>query len=137
MHCLSNTVPPVGFSICNSQWPIFHLQLPLGFGDPAVNWAALLFGVMIAFTGSPHRLDAGQPRGPNIVLIMADDMGHGDLGFHGNPIIKTPHLDRVARQSVRMKYFYVSPVARRRGRACSPGATITAPGWLTRFLGDR
>jgi arylsulfatase A-like enzyme len=54
-----------------------------------------------------------KPRRPNVLLIMADDMGHGDLGFHGNPVLKTPHLDRLARQSLRMKNFYVSPV-------CSP-----------------
>jgi arylsulfatase A-like enzyme len=56
---------------------------------------------------------AQAPRRPNVILIMTDDQGHGDLGFHGNPIIKTPHLDAFAKQSVRMKHFYVSPV-------CSP-----------------
>jgi len=56
---------------------------------------------------------AQAPRRPNVILIMADDMGHGDLGFHGNPIIKTPNLDAFAKQSVRMKNFHVSPV-------CSP-----------------
>ncbi|MCI0637583.1 MAG: arylsulfatase [Gemmataceae bacterium] len=50
---------------------------------------------------------------PNVIVIIADDMGHGDLGFHGNPKIKTPNLDKLAKESVRMKNFYVSPV-------CSP-----------------
>ena len=50
---------------------------------------------------------------PNILLIMTDDQGYGDLGFHGNPQIRTPNLDRFARESVRLKSFYVSPV-------CSP-----------------
>lgn len=58
----------------------------------------------------PGYTQAGPTRRPNVILIMADDMGHGDLGFHGNPIIKTPNLDKLARQSVRMKYFFVSPV---------------------------
>src|SRR5262245_42451309 len=61
----------------------------------------------------PHIAVAGAPRRPNVVLIIADDMGHGDLGVHGNPIIKTPNLDRFAKQSVRMQRFFVSPV-------CSP-----------------
>ncbi|MGH9371729.1 MAG: arylsulfatase, partial [Vicinamibacterales bacterium] len=52
-------------------------------------------------------------RRPNILLIVTDDQGYGDLGFHGNPKIHTPHLDRLARQSVRFRSFYVSPV-------CSP-----------------
>jgi arylsulfatase A-like enzyme len=47
---------------------------------------------------------------PNIVVIMTDDQGYGDLGVHGNPKIKTPNLDRFAAQSVRLKNFYVSPV---------------------------
>ena len=49
-------------------------------------------------------------RQPNVVLIITDDQGHGDLGFHGNPKISTPHLDQLAREAVRLDYFYVSPV---------------------------
>ena len=49
-------------------------------------------------------------RAPNVILIMTDDQGYGDLGVHGNPIIKTPHLDRFARQSVEVNSFYVCPV---------------------------
>jgi len=47
---------------------------------------------------------------PNIILIMTDDQGHGDLGFHGNPKIRTPRLDQLAKESVRFENFYVSPV---------------------------
>ncbi|MFC2126071.1 arylsulfatase [Bacteroidota bacterium] len=47
---------------------------------------------------------------PNIILIMTDDQGHGDLGFHGNPDIKTPTLDSLAKISTRFTQFYVSPV---------------------------
>ncbi len=47
---------------------------------------------------------------PNIILIMTDDQGHGDLGFHGNPDIKTPTLDSLAMISTRFTQFYVSPV---------------------------
>jgi arylsulfatase A-like enzyme len=54
-----------------------------------------------------------KPRKPNVILIITDDQGHGDLGFHGNPVIKTPNVDKFAKQSVRMKNFHVSPV-------CSP-----------------
>ena len=38
---------------------------------------------------------------PNIVLILADDMGYGDLGCYGHPRAKTPHIDRLAREGVR------------------------------------
>ena len=41
---------------------------------------------------------------------MTDDQGYGDLGVHGNPIVKTPNLDQFARQSVEVNSFYVCPV---------------------------
>lgn len=49
------------------------------------------------------------PSRPNIVLVMTDDQGYGDLGCTGNPIIKTPHIDGFAKQSVRFTDFHVSP----------------------------
>ncbi|TWU58591.1 Arylsulfatase precursor [Rubripirellula tenax] len=52
---------------------------------------------------------AEQPQRPNVVLIMTDDQGYGDLACHGNPIVKTPHLDRLFAESVRMTDFHVSP----------------------------
>ena len=50
---------------------------------------------------------------PNIILIMTDDQGYGDLAIHGNPLLETPHLDALARGSATMTNFHVSPV-------CSP-----------------
>jgi len=47
---------------------------------------------------------------PNVILIMTDDQGYGDLGVHGNPKISTPHLDKFAAESVEVEFFYVSPV---------------------------
>jgi hypothetical protein len=41
---------------------------------------------------------------------MTDDQGYGDLGFHGNPVIRTPVMDSLARNSARFTQFYVSPV---------------------------
>lgn len=38
---------------------------------------------------------------PNIVLIITDDQGYGDLGRHGNPVLKTPHFDKLHCESVR------------------------------------
>jgi len=47
---------------------------------------------------------------PNVILIITDDQGYGDLGFNGNPHVKTPVLDNFARESIRFNQFYVSPV---------------------------
>ncbi len=49
-------------------------------------------------------------RKPNVIIVMTDDQGYGDLGFHGNPVIKTPNLDALARESARLDPFYVCPV---------------------------
>ena len=48
-------------------------------------------------------------RKPNVVFIITDDQGYGDLGCHGNPIIQTPHLDRLHGESVRLTNFHVGP----------------------------
>jgi arylsulfatase len=48
-------------------------------------------------------------RRPNIILIMPDDMGWGDLGVHGHPLVKTPNLDRLHADSFRFTDFHVSP----------------------------
>ena len=43
---------------------------------------------------------------PNVIIILADDLGYGDLGCYGHPIIKTPNLDRMASEGMRMTQFY-------------------------------
>lgn len=52
-------------------------------------------------------------RPPNVVLVMTDDQGYGDLACHGNPVIRTPHLDRLHSESVRFTHLHVDPL-------CSP-----------------
>lgn len=49
------------------------------------------------------------PKRPNVILILTDDQGYGDLACHGNPVIKTPNLDRLHTESVRLTDFHVSP----------------------------
>ena len=46
---------------------------------------------------------------PNIIFILTDDQGYGDISAHGNPILKTPNLDRLHRESARFTDFHVSP----------------------------
>ncbi len=45
---------------------------------------------------------------PNVILVMTDDQGYGDLGCHGNPVLKTPNLDRLHSEAVRFTDFHVS-----------------------------
>jgi arylsulfatase len=48
-------------------------------------------------------------RRPNVIYVMTDDQGYGDIAAHGNPVIRTPHLDRLRRESVRFTEFHASP----------------------------
>lgn len=56
---------------------------------------------------------AGAFPNPNVLMVITDDQGWGDVGVHGNASLRTPHLDQIARSGVSLKHFYVSPV-------CSP-----------------
>jgi arylsulfatase A-like enzyme len=78
---------------------------------------------------------AGPGKRPNVVVIITDDQGHGDLGFHGNPKIKTPNLDRLARQGTRFKYFYVSPVCSPTRAALMTGRYNYRTGVVDTYLG--
>jgi arylsulfatase A-like enzyme len=46
---------------------------------------------------------------PNIILVMTDDQGYGDLGCTGNPVLRTPNIDRFSREAFRFTEFHVSP----------------------------
>ncbi|MCL4161315.1 UNVERIFIED_CONTAM: hypothetical protein GTU68_037099, partial [Idotea baltica] len=54
---------------------------------------------------------------PNIVFILADDLGYGDLGCYGHPVAKTPILDQLAKEGVRFTQHYSN------GTECSPTRT--------------
>ena len=47
---------------------------------------------------------------PNVIVVMTDDQGYPELSVHGNPILKTPHLDRLHAQSLRLEDYHVSPM---------------------------
>ena len=47
---------------------------------------------------------------PNVIIIMTDDQGYGDLGCHGNPVAQTPHLDKLHGQSIRLTDFHAAPM---------------------------
>ena len=68
--------------------------------------------VFISF-GYPALADEPTDKRPNIVLVMTDDQGYGDIASHGNPTIQTPNLDRFWAESVRLTNFHVDPT-------CSP-----------------
>ena len=80
-------------------------------GSSLLRYCGWLFAIAIMPSGGLCAVD-GDAR-PNIILVVTDDQGYGDLGFHGNPEISTPNLDTFAHESLVMTRFYVEPI-------CSP-----------------
>jgi arylsulfatase len=72
-------------------------------GRLKVLWAILL---VVSYMGT----GCSQEKKPNVIVIITDDQGYGDLGYTGNPHVKTPHIDKFAGESIRLNNFYVSPV---------------------------
>lgn len=84
-----------------------------------VVWAVV--GTGILFAGNTEE-SAKSERSPNIVFILADDLGWGDLGCYGHSHIQTPHLDNLAKQGTLFTQFYVN------GSVCSPSRTAFMTG---------
>jgi arylsulfatase A-like enzyme len=54
-------------------------------------------------------VQAADPGRPNVLLVITDDQGYGDVSLHGNPVLKTPQIDDLARRSLRLTNFHVDP----------------------------
>ncbi|MBT3667382.1 MAG: sulfatase-like hydrolase/transferase [Opitutae bacterium] len=80
--------------------------------------SCLLLFVLVLFTGTLYSKKVQ----PNIVFIFADDWGWGDLGCHGHPYLKTPNIDRLAREGTDFHRFTVA------SGVCSPSRTAVMTG---------
>ncbi len=92
-----------------------HVILPL----------LLLLGTALA----ANPVSAQSPTRPNIVFILADDLGYGDLACYGRPDIRTPHLDRLAQQGVRFTAHYAN------GAECTPTRAAFLTGRYQQWIG--
>src|SRR5206468_1950545 len=78
-----------------------HLDQNMGAEQMKPNLQKTLAGILIALVlgiASPNLFAADAPKRPNVVIILADDMGYGDLGCYGATKVSTPNCDRLARE---------------------------------------
>src|SRR5262245_18844657 len=83
-------------------------------------WVAIAAACLFA---APDAFGADKP--PNIVFILADDLGYGDLGCYGQTRIKTPNLDRMAKEGTRFTQFYAGSTV------CAPSRCVLMTGLHT------
>ena len=83
---------------------------------PLIRITLVALSVTVASTALVHGKAPSSAIGierPNVLLIMTDDQGYSDVGFNGNPLIRTPIMDRMASEAEVFDFFYANPV-------CSP-----------------
>lgn len=80
----------------------------------------ILMTLMVQQSVNGKPLESSKNDKPNIILVLTDDQGYGDLSLHGNPIVKTPNIDLLGKEGVRLDNYHVAPT-------CSP----TRAGLLT------
>ena len=84
---------------------------------------ALLFAVSSCTgNGSPDDIHNISSDKPNIIFIMADDLGYGDLGSYGQKVIQTPHLDKMAAEGMRFTQCYAGSTV------CAPSRSVLMTG---------
>lgn len=96
-------MPPIVFS----RTPYTTLRCAMS----APLCAALTLVLIAATTALPAQ--AAPPKQPNVIIFLADDLGWADVGYHGEEVIETPSIDRIAREGVELDRFYSTPI-------CSP-----------------
>jgi arylsulfatase A-like enzyme len=98
-----------------NAWPLHLLCMLLVFALASPGWAA--------------QTAALKDRRPNIVFILADDMGYGDLGCYGRRDIQTPNIDRLAEEGVRFTEHYAN------GPECTPTRAAFLTGRYAQWVG--
>lgn len=93
-------------------------------------WTVLLMGGMLAIGATrpaTARADVSAARGarPNIIFVMVDDMGYGDLGVYGQELIRMPHVDQMAREGIRYTHAYCGSTV------CAPARSVLMTGQHT------
>ncbi len=106
-----------------AEWELESRPMLLGMQQNKFPRSAVLALMVLGACAQPNSEGAEHPHlaPPNVILIMTDDQGYGDVGAHGNAMISTPNLDRFAAQAVRLTDFHVDPT-------CSPSRSALMSG---------
>ena len=90
---------------------LIHLLMSVAFTQPNKTYSSFIVALIYvcgAGTILPCSGVVFAEERPNVILVMTDDQGYGDLSCHGNPVLQTPHLDQLASESIRFTNFHVS-----------------------------
>src|SRR4051812_25203605 len=108
--------------------PAFGPGDPIG-GRRRMRHVTLLVAAAALAAVPPAAAIDPAPVRPNVVFILADDLGYGDLGCYGCPDIRTPHTDRLAGLGVRLTGYYAN------GPECTPTRTALMTGRYQQRVG--
>ncbi len=95
----------------------------------------LVIGFLMASCAQQVKETVQSQERPNVILILSDDQGYGDFACHGNPYLKTPHMDRLFSESVRFTNFHVDPTCAPTRAALMTGRYASRVGVWKTFKG--
>src|SRR6516164_532600 len=108
------SIPGITMNSRHRDWLVRFTPVLLAIG-PAV-WLTCC---------GPKAAGADKPRVPNVIMILADDLGYGDLGCYGQKQIRTAHLDRMAAEGLRFTQCYAGSTV------CAPSRCVLMTGMHT------
>ncbi len=79
-------------------------------------YAVIIVGVLTTTSLTASKTEIPIDKKPNIIILLMDDVGYGDLSCYGHPVIKTPNMDRLAGEGIRFTSFVT-------GSGCTPSRT--------------
>ena len=103
-------------------------------------WPSMLIGMLLILRYlalPPFTVAAEKPADakPNVIILLTDDQGFGELGATGNPPVRTPHIDRFAAQAASLTNFHVMPVCPPTRACLMTGRYNYRTGVVDTFLG--